>query len=96
MDPAAAARAATGETGVVPPSADQRIVDGSAERFEAEIDCLHTLLTALVRTTGIAVNDVWRHSLSGSSLAIEGMHLVELGGVLIRYHAGHHVAPKIY
>src|SRR5262245_28424517 len=81
MNPSAAARALAREHGVRPPSPDQRVVYGPPVSLDAEVDRLHRLVTAGVRTGGFRVNDMGCHVPLLASLPVEGMHPVQfLGG----------------
>jgi hypothetical protein len=61
MNPAVAVRAAANEPGVVPPGSDQGVMNGPSVILQAEINRLHWLSAADVRTGGLGVDDVRSH-----------------------------------
>jgi hypothetical protein len=61
MNPAAAPRTSPNETGVIPPSANERVVYGASVVFEPEIDGLQYLVTTFVRTACVAIHNMGCH-----------------------------------
>ena len=80
MNPATAARALPGETGVVPPGADQQIVGRLAVVFRFEVDGLHSLPTLRVRARRVRIDDVRGHVASLTALPVDLVHLVRVPG----------------
>src|SRR5262245_38486116 len=77
VNPAVTLRTASGEAGVVPPSAYKRIVHGRAIRLDAEIHGLHPLATADMRAARIGIDDVRGHTTIFTALSVDRVHLLQ-------------------
>src|SRR6266446_8789537 len=77
VDPAAAGGTASGEAGIAPPGAHQRIVNSSAMGLQAEVDGVQPLFTPWVRAGWIGVDDVGCHLALLATFAVKRVHLLQ-------------------
>src|SRR5438105_2348787 len=74
VNPSITMRTATDEPSVIPPCANQGIVNGSPVGFETEVDRLHPLPTTGMRAGRLQVYDMRRPLTLLAALSVKDMH----------------------
>lgn len=77
MNPAAANGTLPSKTSVVPPRANQRIMNSPSSIFQTKINRLKTLTATRIRTVTFLINDVWIRQSVSAALAVNRVHLLQ-------------------